>query len=646
MSRLPRSITSSDHRCIVHTPDLQEVIERHYYRIYGALASPMARYLSSDDVADDEAPAPAWYIPKTHEIYIHTGAAEVKKIPAIPRDVWATENKEVAKILGLLAHEVAHATISDRMTPVQIGAPRHSHLLSMLEEVRVENHAVRSLPVVRRFLRASFALILANLPDVFESKSHVAKTWALTWGRVLAGVATPDEAKPVDTAARIILGDDVIDALTDLLQETLTLSLESEHTRTRMVEICDEWFDLIGETPEGGGCSHGDGEGEGAGEPSEGEGGGKAEGDSRDEGGDGSTDESESGSEVVGWGRAGSDVDVPDEDDDEGGDRLTDEDAELMKALKRDLADFLQDEWQAEPEHTTIANAAEWAANVFGKKKVSTRLKASTPSTEARKHVVEVAHALSNLSLPAITKVAKHSALPPGHLRTREAVRASAERAGGRMVTAQPWKGSARRHSATRPIVMGIATDTSGSMKWAEDGVAEFAYVWTNAGHRVGARTAAVTFGDTVHRIAAPGQVMDMVVTKDASDGTEQFDHAAASLDGVLKLTSPGYAARILFVVSDACFVKGGEPDRAATWLRKMDAAGTHVIWIGDAFMLECLKDDSYSAYAHWLGHVQKTAKHLTIKSIGEVRSGRGRHQSVFDLLNETALDAIAGKVA
>ena len=55
------------------------------------------------------------------------------------------------------------------------------------------------------------------------------------------------------------------------------------------------------------------------------------------------------------------------------------------------------------------------------------------------------------------------------------------------MSTAKPWKGTKRKHSVAKPLVIGIATDTSGSMKWAENGVAEFAYVYANAGHRIGA---------------------------------------------------------------------------------------------------------------------------------------------------------------
>ena len=184
------------------------------------------------------------------------------------------------------------------------------------------------------------------------------------------------------------------------------------------------------------------------------------------------------------------------------------------------------------------------------------------------------------------------------------------------MVTARPWKGTVRRHSTARPLVVGIATDTSGSMRWAEDGVAEFAYVWTNAGHRIGARTAAVTFGDHVHRIARPGEVMTHVERKSATDGQEAFDFAAAALDGVLHFTTPAYAARILLVISDGQLVKDGEPDRAAEWLRRMDRAGTHVLWIGDR--------DWDNHYSGWLPKLARKLPKLTLVT-AEREMGRRR---------------------
>ena len=621
----PPDLRSSDPKLVARTADLNVsggIIDTIIG--YGKVR-PIARYVGKGDIAAP--PAPAWYLPAANDIYIHVDDAGLTNVPQFD---WyrttATSDANLARILGLFCHDCCHAAISDHMTPVQMGAKRHWDLLTLLEELRVENYAVRRTAQARRFLRASFAIVLGNLPDTFENKSHVVRAWAITRGRTLAGVAATDETDAVDTAARTLLGDDTVDALTDLLQEALTLRLDQDWAKKRMVAICDEWVELVGESAEHTGCTHC------AREAKEGE---EAEGAAAGE--DGEDDDEDGGGDEGGdfeegtWGEPGAD----EIDEDDGAEPLTDEDAELMGMLARDLADLMKDEWTRDLDAVDTANPGEWAAKVFGNRRRSTRLTKSEPTTVMRQHVVKVAQALSALSLPTITNTPKMTEVPPGRLRSREALRASAERAQGRMVTAKPWKGTVRRHAVARPLVVAIATDTSGSMRWAESGVAEFAYVYTNAGHRIGARTAAVTFGDSVHRICRPGEVMTHVERKSASDGQEAFDYAIAALDGVLHLTSPAYAARVLLVISDGALVKSGEPARAAEWLRRMDKAGTHVLWIGDRDL---------RGSNNWLGKLAKKLDRLTLVATETVYAD-GKKRRVFDLLNAAALDAIAANV-
>ena len=679
---IPPDLSSRDPHLVLRTMDLNadgNIIDSIVGR---GKSRPIARYVDSRDIPNP--PAPAWYLPDANDIYIHVDEAGIKHVPEIRwYSAVGSSDPDLSRILGLFCHEAGHAAISDHMTPVQMGARRHFDLLTLLEELRVENYALRRQPQARRFLRASFAIVLGNLPDEFVNKSHVVRAWAIARGRTLAGVAAADETDAVDIAARTLLDDDVVDGLTDLLQEALTLRLDQDWAKVRMVEICDEWVELVGETAEATGCTHCAREAEPGEEAGTEKGDGKAKAkptddESTEEDGSGSAgsgeegDDSESsdgpgegdgsvpGGEAEGTGDAG-EIDIPEgsgtwgepgqaeyDGDPEGGggDLLSDEDAELMSMLARDLADLMKDEWTRDLDAVDCAKAGEWAQKIFGNRTRSKRLTQSEPTGEMRQHVVQVAQALSRLSLPTITKTAKQSEVPPGRLRSREALRASAERASGRMVTARPWKGTVRRHSTARPLVVGIATDTSGSMRWAEDGVAEFAYVWTNAGHRIGARTAAVTFGDHVHRIARPGEVMTHVERKSAVDGQEAFDFAAAALDGVLHFTTPAYAARILLVISDGQLVKDGEPDRAAEWLRRMDRAGTHVLWIGDR--------DWNNSYSGWLPKLARKLPKLTLVT-AEREMGRRRRswetpthptRSVFDILNGAALEAIKANVA
>ena len=623
----------------------------------------IAHYVNTADIADP--PAPAWYLPGTNDIYIHVDEAKIGNRKGLPRRVVCSAYElrndkdhpvtvEAARTLGLLAHEAGHAAISNDMDEVLVMTKgRHKDLITLLEELRVENYALRKVPQVRRFLRASFGIVIANLPDEFVNKSHVVRAWAIARGRTLAGVALPDETDPVDTAARTLLGDDVVDGLTDLLQEALTLRLYQKPGRERLIAICDEWVELVGEPAEATSCTtcvrrakpgeKGDKEGDGGGsgktdksekpedDAPEGSGSGgddtgeKEEGDATGPGSDPDSDSDPDGASD--YGTPGSHSDP--EHDSDGGAGLSDEAEELMQMVKRDLTDTMNEEWQREPAAVVLSNAGEWAQKIFGNRRSQDRITASKPSAKTLRHVATVSAELSNLMLPAVSKVSKASQAPPGRMRSREALRASAERTQGKMVTAQPWRTTVRRHATARPLVLGIATDTSGSMRWAEHGVAEFAYVYANAGHRIGARTAAVTFGDKVFRIARPGEVMTEVLTKTASDGTERCDWALAALDGVLRLTTPSYAARICIVVSDGALVESGEPDKAYEWMKRMDKAGTHVIWITDR---------ESSAYG-WLHAAKKLPHFQTISAYSERERMDGA--TVFDMINNAALRAI-----
>ena len=247
------NLRSNDDRLIARSADLNAPWGPFDAIGSSGLFRPLVRYVNNGDLADP--PAPAWYLPDSREIYVHTNAADLgSKAPLVLLDSMVAD-ADAAKVIGLVAHELAHAAISDNMDPVIKAAPWHGELITMLEELRVENYAVRQSALLRRFLRASFALVLSHLPDEFTSKAHVVRAWTITMGRTLGGIADVDETAPVDTAARTLLGEDVVDGLTDLLQEALTLHTGREPDRARMVAICDEWKELVGETTDEHGCT-------------------------------------------------------------------------------------------------------------------------------------------------------------------------------------------------------------------------------------------------------------------------------------------------------------------------------------------------------------------------------------------------------
>src|SRR5690606_3851248 len=153
----------------------------------------------------------------------------------------------------------------------------------------------------------------------------------------------------------------------------------------------------------------------------------------------------------------------------------------------------------------------------------------------------------------------------------------------GLLSTATPWERSKRRRTTTKPVIVGVMTDTSGSMAWAQTLVADFAWILATAGQRVGARTAAVTFGNSAEMVLRPGEIPDDIRERAANGSEEAFDQAAAAIDGVLHLSTPMNAAKVLFVVSDGVLVIPGEPERARQWLERWTAGGTLVVWIGSA---------------------------------------------------------------
>jgi hypothetical protein len=612
-------------------------------------ATPAVVKRAVDGTTMKNPPAPAWYDPTNAEITVHVDAAEVD-LRKIDRDAlarggannWSTVNRDTAKLIGLVAHENGHVHISNNMADaMDVAKARKVHgsvisTLVLLEELRVEAFAIRRAPTMRAPLRASFAMVLDHIaaqPPTTDPEA--ARAWALVHGRTLGGIATPTETQSFDTAARTILTDDVVDQLSELLQEAIVANLPAD--RDRVIEIAQEWVDLVGKGESGSG-EGGDGYGScsGCDDPT-GEGRGKGKGSGDDEveaeaGGGGSGDDGDAGDPTDGeadsekrdgasdYGREGSSSSNND---------LADDETELLDAVVNELRKIMDDEWRKPERAHDLANPTEMAREVFGKP--TTIRKKETPTPTDRQNVVKVAQFLENVSLSTISKTAKAMATPPGRLRTREGVRRSAERAQGMMVTAKPWKGSVRRHSQAKPLVIGIATDVSGSMRWAERGVAEFAYAYANAGHRIGARTAAVTFGDDVQLVSRPGEIMEHLLVKAANGGSEEFDHAIAALDGVLHLTDPSGSARILIVVSDGAFVKDKETGRAVEWLRRLDKAGTHVIWIN-----QTMPHDRY-----WLGKIAKEIPNMTVMESGVDYAYRETSHRVYNSLDAAVRKSI-----
>lgn len=149
------------------------------------------------------------------------------------------------------------------------------------------------------------------------------------------------------------------------------------------------------------------------------------------------------------------------------------------------------------------------------------------------------------------------------------------------MTGATPWKTTKRIRTSHKPIRVGCMTDTSGSMHWAEMLVAEFAWTIATAGRKIGARTAAVTYGDRVSPVVLPEKIPHTMKVYAADGGVEQFDVAAAALEGLLKLSHNDGSTKVLFNFSDGHYVMAKEPERARLWFQQWTRCGVLVFWVG-----------------------------------------------------------------
>jgi len=120
--------------------------------------------------------------------------------------------------------------------------------------------------------------------------------------------------------------------------------------------------------------------------------------------------------------------------------------------------------------------------------------------------------------------------------------------------------------------------DISGSMGSAMESMATTAWVMSEAGRRIQAKTAMVYFGSDVFPTLKVGQKLDKVSVYSAPDGTEMFHKAFMALDGSLNLTY-GDGVRMLVIVSDGNYT-GTETEHAKNVMKSCEQNGVAVLFI------------------------------------------------------------------
>ena len=223
----------------------------------------------------------------------------------------------------------------------------------------------------------------------------------------------------------------------------------------------------------------------------------------------------------------------------------------------------------------------------------ATRIERRKPTTEERQAASRLAQEIKMVTYPDRQKTKVRSQLPPGRVNLRQHMVKRQQRAMHQAVTAKPYNAVKRARTEHTEIKVGIAADISGSMQHAMLPLAVTRWVLADAVHQANGKVASVLFGTNAHAIQAPHERVSTVDTYAANGRYESFDEAFPLLDSVLNLID-GDGARLMVIITDQHFVKGGVPEYTERVMDMCRAAGVAVLW---------LVPGDYAARADGYGH-------------------------------------------
>lgn len=509
-------------------------------------------------------PAPACYAPALAEIEVNVDVAFATGIdPDKVGDLRERANQYAwAKGIGAIKHEAFHAKHShwDMRSAFDALAKDEYDALVLMEEGRIEARGLAADPKARVFLRAcAMDIVLADTREQLAASGNVrgaAMVVGLVHARVIGGVLDEDEVRPIMDNVESILGAELVEALSDLLRTAQAHT--NDHSLEDIYPAAREWARLVREAAE----EAGEGEESGKGEPGEGEPG--SEGAPGEGGGSAILREIiEAMEEAAGVVAINNNDDLADQEE---GEEWAEEVEERAKRAR-------------ERHDNSRVSSKVFARPKEGGCGSGSRLHERRPATGSeRAAAVTVARSLERAKYRERDLTEIRSIVPPGRLHTRGLVQAAAQRAQGRMVQAEVWQRKVRKHTDEPSLTIGVMVDISGSMGSAMEPMGTTAWVMSEAGRRVQARTAMVYYGSSVFPTLKPGEHLSEVHIYTAPDGTEKFDEAFRALDGSLGLLH-GTGARMLVVVSDGCYTSV-ELAAAKRWMRRCQEQGVGVLWL------------------------------------------------------------------
>ncbi|PZG15607.1 VWA domain-containing protein [Micromonospora craterilacus] len=171
------------------------------------------------------------------------------------------------------------------------------------------------------------------------------------------------------------------------------------------------------------------------------------------------------------------------------------------------------------------------------------------------------------------------SLIPPGRLRTRQAITSEAQVAAGQMPTAAPWQQRAQLPPEKPKLHLAILVDLSGSMNGYAEAMSSAAWIFAHAAHRAQATTTTIAFGDRTTILALPRTRPQEVLHMRTGWDTATFPEAVKVADKLLDLRH-GRTLRMVAVVSDGYLNDIPAGQRLVTTLHR---AGCAVLWIHPA---------------------------------------------------------------
>lgn len=517
-----------------------------------------------------EGKAPAAFYADISEIEVNLPEVFGKTQPETIGDFMDKNTQlEYPMFTGIMYHEALHACFTDWDIPAiapQLD-PMESHAFMLLEESRIEARGVIERPQLRQFLRAS-ALEMAlegittgRLAQLQGEVWEVANLAGLSLARVDSGVLEDEDVADIFQIAVEVLGEELLEALQDVW-----VQFQSVSTRqiSQGVALAKKWVELLRQAdPEG--------------EPQLGEGEGAFdEQDEQDEqGGGGASDSQQNQSEL--------------------GDKIRKALEDSATRTEMDANEELENQQTSEEMSEVAKQRAEEAKKRNHKKNEAKRIfdkshneqgsgshssvrERRQPTGAERASAVQIAKALEKAKYRERSVHIRKSHAPMGKLVARNLVQNKAMESMGKRGELPAWKQKVRKHTDEPDLTLGVMVDISGSMSSAMEAMASTAWIMSEAGRRIQAKTAMVYYGEGVFPTLRVGQRLSEVSIYTAPDGTEKFGKAWRALDGELGLTySDG--VRILVIVSDGYYTPA-EEENCVEALRECKRNGVAVLWL------------------------------------------------------------------